>query len=782
MVITHKPYQGILDMLKEDCGIELRFTTRIIFVSSLQSYIKLVRELTDMADLVIRMSDEQYCVGEDTIPDLREVRAAISAERERNIIVTSVGEYLRFAKKYEATEKCLRSIMTLPMHSTKRVWIPIYAAKDIFQDVVGDLSEERYELYEIEEDADEFDCFVYSDDFSDENQIAENHGLRSLYKAWDNLNICSGLSFSTKKISMVENSTGNYSVHVIESPFEYIRQHLAAPNSKFDRTLGSDDHWHKLAKYVGDAELSLEELLKKALNIAKFDSQQIVSGWKHLFEDSEFGMWILWLWYKLALAAPGDYLGFAIQRAKTYNDIQSEIECAIFDCILRPTFDAWVEERKKALLNIGISELCGSFWDALDSVKDERTKIKLLSNTTNKERTKIIEIISGALKRGKKISDYKSLLSEKYPELIQYLEEIKYCSGSLAEYMQIYKQFKIMDYYDLSISENAMAVDVFDFDSRGKILNSIKCSKDAYFLWIDGMGVEWMDMLIGKVSQKKSALSNPDVEIGMAVLPTTTSANMKIADPETVSFKFDELDSLSHIKDKSDCNYFSIIAKQFELMDKIADKIVEISNDNAGKAIVVTSDHGMSRMAAKAFHEKSGITPPMGAEVENLGRYCILSAEGNVLKPANAYVDGKCIAFKEHSHFTCSGYAPGEIHGGASPEEWLVPIIVFENMPSDGKSLKQISYKIENSDLQLDNSGIARLHVETSGDVKCLIVEVDGKTFEGVCKGKSQWEVGITGLDAGRNYEVRINPNNVFSNEVKIISVKRRGLEVDDDF
>ena len=81
-------------------------------------------------------------------------------------------------------------------------------------------------------------------------------------------------------------------------------------------------------------------------------------------------------------------------------------------------------------------------------------------------------------------------------------------------------------------------------------------------------------MLLTKVKAQKPEIPTPSVKIGTAILPTITKINMEKADPDTISEKkFDELDSLSHIKDKSDCNYCSIVAKQYELMDKIAAKI-----------------------------------------------------------------------------------------------------------------------------------------------------------------------------------------------------------------
>ena len=783
MVITRKNYQGIIDALKDDLGLELRFTARVIFVNNLSGYYRLVSDLKDMSDEVICLSYDSYCAGNDSVPDLKKVLEHISAEKDKNILIMSIGEYLRFAMKYESSVKCIHSIMTYPMHSTKRIWIPVYAAKDIFQDVVGELPSERYELYELEEEADEFECFVYSDAFSEKSGLVPIRGLKQMYRAWDELKASSGMSFSTKKLSLIPSSSGNYAVHVIKSPFEFIQQHLKSPNPKFEEKLGTDSFWAKLATVAASENGSLDSIIEKALNVASFDAQQIVSSWSHLSSNDGYGKWLLWLWYKLNLTASGDYLGYAIQRANTYNDIQNEIECAIFDCVSSSTFDTWVRERMIALKNMGVAGLSSDFWKAFDTITDERTKLKLLSNNTHEERTRILEIVSGALRSNKKLSDYKSLLSEKYPDLLLYFMESNYLSGSLEEYMQTYKQFKIMDYYDLSISESALDVDTFEFDTRSKILNSIKCEKNAYYLWIDGMGVEWVDMLIKKVGARNSALAKPTVEIGMAAVPTTTAVNMAKADPDTVSYKFNEFDSLSHIKDKSDCNYFSIVDKQFGLMDIIADMIVEVASENSGKAIVVTADHGMSRMAAKAFHEKQGLTPPVGSEIQNLGRYCILPNGVSPYSFSHTYKEDNCLAFMDHSHFTCPGFAPGEIHGGASPEEWLVPIITFKNnQKQKSKYDVEATYKLLGSILQPNMAGIVEVKVKTSGEVNSMLLELGTTTYVGVNTAKNQWSISIPNLLPGKEYTIRIHLNNVFSKKTETISIKRRGLDVDDDF
>ncbi len=788
MIIIRKTYQDIIDTLREDLeqDLELRFVTRVVFVNNLESYVRMVKDLSDMADEVVKISDEAYCSGVDAVPDLKKVRTHIAASKDKTLLITSIGEYLRFAQEYEKNAKTLHSIMTYPAHSKKRVWIPIYAAKDIFQDVVGDLSSERYELYELAEDADEFECFVYPDSFSENSGIAIVHGLRETYQVWDNLAVRSGMAFSTKKLSMIPSSTGNYAVHIIKSPFDYIQQHLKNPNPRLTENLGTQAYWAQLAGSAADSDGTLEGILKRALNVAVFDALQIVSGWGHLCSNDGYGKWLLWLWYKLGLVAPGDYLGYAIHKAESSDDIQQEIECAILDCVNNPAFDSWVNERRTALQNMGITFLSPTFWEGFKQVADERTKLKLLSNATHEERTCIIQIVSCALKENKKLSDYKSILSEKYPDLIQYLKDSEYLTDSLAEYFQTYKLFKLMDYYDLSISEAAMDADVFSCDSRSKILNSIKCSKDAYYLWIDGMGVEWIDMLVEKILKLRPALKKPTVEIGMAVVPTTTAVNMAKADPETVSYKYNMLDSLSHIKDKSNCNYYSIIDQQFALLDEIAALIVKSADENPGKSIVVTADHGMSRMAAKAFHEKPGITAPKGSTVENLGRYCLLPADASqtdYFAISHSYKEENCLAFRDHTHFVCSGYAPGEIHGGASPEEWLVPIIVFENNQKRKRhQTVEASYVLPSSECIIDNTGNVKITIRTSGLVQSSILELGTDNYDGYRSAENQWSFNIPNLTAGQDYNIRIHLNNVYSQKVEKITVKRRGLVVDDDF
>ena len=288
--------------------------------------------------------------------------------------------------------------------------------------------------------------------------------------------------------------------------------------------------------------------------------------------------------------------------------------------------------------------------------------------------------------------------------------------------------------------------------------------------------------LQSKVKAQKPEIPTPSVKIGTAILPTITKINMEKADPDTISEKkFDELDSLSHIKDKSDCNYCSIVAKQYELMDKIAAKICSAFDVNPDKDIVITADHGMSRMAAKGFHLTQGVNAPSSSSVCNMGRYCEF-ADGVQLPTITNTVKGdNVVAFKTHNHFTVSGNAPGELHGGAAPEELLVPIIVYKRTPKKQKQVKTGTYSIHSHEIYLDADGMANVAINSKGDVDSISVMYGRSSFQGFSQDKEHWSVAIPGLIVDHDYSIKVYINNTYSNSEETIHIKRKGLVVDDD-
>lgn len=775
-----KSFQEVLKYIETDRD-ENRFVARVFFVNNLRTYYSLVNALSDKADITVRLSNEQFCKGSDTVPDLKALIAFLDDNKGQDILIPHLAEYLRVGEVTEKNSSCIYSILNRHVHSKKRVWIPLFLAKGLFQSIVGALDEERFgqSIIEIDDGPVDFSATAYSKVFAKQKGIVDAVGIREWLSLWDNQKIRSGMSFATRQIKQITPTNGDYTLKIIADPFEYIKDALVDEDSKLTKQMGTDEQWTSLIPFVSPND-TMSEIIPRALNMHVFDSEQIIGNWNNLSDNNK---WAFYLWYQLGLNKSSDYVSFAVDNSCCYHDLLKSLECSIVDCQNNPNFDNWVQQREELLKKVGYQTPSRTFIEKFDQIEDARVKLKILTGATHEERTRILELISRALNEGKSINDFKTLLQEKYPDLLLYLRPSTYLSGEVKDYMATYKLNKIADTFSLQLSNFAGQIDCLQFDTRGSILYSLKKSvASPYFLWFDGLGVEWVDMLLWKIKGIDQTVVLSKFDIGTAILPTITKTNMEKADPETISEKkIDDLDTLSHIKDKSDCNYFSIVAKQFELIGIIARRIVDTIKAHPNMEVIVTADHGMSRMAAKGFHLTQGVNPPSKSDVLNHGRYCELPSETAAITVSNTKKEGKILAFCTHNHFTFSGYAPGEIHGGASPEELLVPILHFAKISTQSTLSKPINYKLLSSDVFLESDGVAMLSVKTDETVCSLIVDCMGEIINGTSVDQRTWTVKIPGLLAGRNYTVHIYPNNLFTQREETIAVKRKGLVVDDD-
>ncbi|MBR0281844.1 MAG: hypothetical protein IJQ81_09655, partial [Oscillibacter sp.] len=113
--------------------------------------------------------------------------------------------------------------------------------------------------------------------------------------------------------------------------------------------------------------------------------------------------------------------------------------------------------------------------------------------------------------------------------------------------------------------------------------------------------------------------------------------------------------------------------------------------------------------------------------------------------------DGNCYAvFSNYDHYTQSGFAAGaddenaiygEIHGGASPEETLVPLIVF-----DSAAPRPLAASWDKNTVKIQSKR-AKAVLKFNRPVHALQVKV-GAT-EGVCRSMENgkvWEVVFKGI------------------------------------
>ena len=190
-------------------------------------------------------------------------------------------------------------------------------------------------------------------------------------------------------------------------------------------------------------------------------------------------------------------------------------------------------------------------------------------------------------------------------------------------------------------------------------------------------------------------------------------------------------------------------------MVTIGSKISELLKNY--RRIIITGDHGTSRLAARFFHTRQGIPAPKEITVGSHGRFGVSSkAPGTKMETqiVRHIGDESYIVFTNYDHYIISGHAAGadddvptygEIHGGATPEELLVPIIVFDSnsiIPLQAeweKNPVKIQNKKANAVIKF-NQSIASLQINI-GSIPANVTATDDKkvwkiVFENIKHGK----------------------------------------------
>lgn len=81
MIIKQISLQELIVRIATD-NAESRFVARVFFVNSLKTYYALIAALSDKADIVVRISNDMFCKGEDTVPDLKVLIDYLDAHKD----------------------------------------------------------------------------------------------------------------------------------------------------------------------------------------------------------------------------------------------------------------------------------------------------------------------------------------------------------------------------------------------------------------------------------------------------------------------------------------------------------------------------------------------------------------------------------------------------------------------------------------------------------------------------------------------------------------------------
>jgi hypothetical protein len=207
----------------------------------------------------------------------------------------------------------------------------------------------------------------------------------------------------------------------------------------------------------------------------------------------------------------------------------------------------------------------------------------------------------------------------------------------------------------------------------------LQAQSDIALLVIDAMGAEYMPLLLALA--KRRGMNIESQAVVTAKLPTETVFNTIQWDNARRLPEIKSIDNIVHngaVKHEvttPERNFAETLRTfETEIMPRIADGLTHF------RRVVVTADHGASRLAVIAHNEGKSTTLPWEGQ-PNDWRYSL--APGGATRPPE--LEQEYFPETKKTYWIVRGYnrLPKmggklyELHGGATLEELLVPVVVF---------------------------------------------------------------------------------------------------------
>lgn len=532
--------------------------------------------------------------------------------------------------------------------------------------------------------------------FSDTvNQVSNFHDLLkdfgSFLPTGDATVALSG--YSSKQAGLSENVNQILSVEEFMTRFHGISANL------------SDVSFEKLLSSSIDKRMSPEDYLRSEFGEENIEPRLAL---KKLLEISDNDLWPVFAWFVGKNIAYNSYLKRVLSDGvKRETLLHQYIVISTLASIGDNNSTVFASERAATVKEIGdiTKPLIGEFVSATKENTNAEV-VRFFNCGTDIEAEEIIRRVSSAdLAIG-----LPKIIAETYPLLADYFSiDYDYGNRDLTTYFNDYRKLKIKNTITQEFAQRAFDLVVpSTFVTRDSILQDLSKDDNIALLVVDGMGAEYYPLLLAMASRRGMNIESHT--IASVKLPTSTKFNpMKWVEERRLKPEIKAIDDIAHVGAvKHEISSFerNIVAVlnvfANNVFSRVADGLSRFSR------VVVTADHGASRLAVLAHNQKIGTTLPLGSDVLDW-RFTI--AMPNVNRPPelesvyNAKENQTYWIVRGYNRLSKKGPKPNELHGGASIEERLVPVIVFskEKTSAEAKPLvkKTIEQLIEKMDFDI---------------------------------------------------------------------------------
>lgn len=622
----------------------------------------------------VRMSD--FCLKDDRFPSIDDLvdyfRTLDIDYRDNKYVIIGLGEYLAI-RGVSMADKELRRLKSTTLGNARVILLLRGVGTQATNIILDDARMMEQQRAYISKDC---FCSLSITNVSIDADLISNKGFKKLLREFED-GECTHIYASTQL--SLDNSL--ISIAELNSTFDIVK--MIVPDLKVELSAGTDDQWAKLEKDLNKCNRNLDQVFYKyGIDDSLYDElYETIAGF-------EYKNWLAFLYLKQnGVTISNSYLKTVVDYTQRFSDFKENVLNYIIELSHNDDhFQRMYDERKKLVKSFPEEEI--AIFMRANEV-DPKESIYRFTDNTMIERKAVIKWISAY--------GVNDAVSYVYPALAAYLKkyifESTVLSEELTEYFDEYKRQKVTNRIDEEfikrVEEYASRLLYAKLPTRNNAIMNVKDKENAYLYWIDALGVEYLSY-IRELANKKGL--SVHVDITRSDIPTITAINKQFYESWIWGKKYKE-EQLDNIKHKEKGGYFFTdeevpiyIASELQVIEKAVSTAATELAWHRCKSFVIASDHGASRLAVIRRQESPYETDTGG---EHFGRCCKTFENCDVVYKVeeNGY-----IVLTDYGRFKKSQPAKVEVHGGASLEEIVVPVITLTLKKQAGVSIKVIHF------------------------------------------------------------------------------------------
>lgn len=479
-----------------------------------------------------------------------------------------------------------------------------------------------------------------------------------------------------------------YSVTACDGIYESMLKRYPEISAGTEEGYGTDEQWKYLAGLLresGTLSAVADTVFGSAINLQSHISEVID-------ENNPEKLWVLWLTMKVFGATGNKYLSKVLARSKTVTEFEELIYMELLNYKHdEKDFRQYYTERKRLIDSLPENLMLLDIYCEKIGVFQENA-VYYLTDASEKEELAFMQCMA--------LYDYSEeellrITAAAFPALHSYLQKFSFnvtntkvpdtdldLRDILTEYFHKYKIQKLTNriytsFMDM-VESFATTRPYNKLQARSMVVSKLD-KKNSQLFFFDALGVEYLAYIMDRCNQYGLVA---EVSVAHCELPSITSKNK-----EFIHFfpggandikDLDELKHHSQVIDYEQCKVPVHLFKELEIIDAELKKIQsKLKQDYFEKAVIV-ADHGASRLAV--IHEQETDLLQLEEKGKHSGRCCPAEADPNI--PYASYWDGYSV-LANYDRFKGGRKANVEVHGGASLEEVVIPIITLTKKPTD---------------------------------------------------------------------------------------------------